>query len=316
VQSQNDNFFAYLPISENNLRWDIYLTGAGVAGIKPGSDYPPPGHPVLYNFSWREGRVLPEYQILLIAEGEGIFQSDNMDPVPIGAGSIILLFPGVWHRYRPNKNSGWIEYWISWNGERLYRLMKKGVLNPADPVLHLPTSDKVRSVFERIIEHIRRNPTENANVLSAYAMEILALSIENDHCAPAHKDTAIPAEYAHSVDDPLVFKALQMIWNQSYRNLGVEQIVNGLPVSRRTLERKFATVMQRSIKSEITICRLTRAKHLLTNTQLPIKHIAYAVGFSHTDRMLQVFQKKLGTTPSEYRKREILTRKRGDTEEA
>jgi AraC-like DNA-binding protein len=302
MKPHSENFFTYLPISENNIRWDIYLTGAGVAVIKPGSAYPPAGHPTLYHFNWKEGRVLPEYQILLIAEGEGLFESVGIEPVTVRAGSIILLFPGIWHRYHPVKKTGWTEYWISWNGERLYRLLKKGIISPTDPVLHLPNAEPIREVFERIINRVRANPTENPNVLSAYAMEILTLSIESDVHAPLHTDTAIPAEYAHLVDDPLVFKALQIIWNHSYRAFKVGDIAQTLPVSRRTLERKFTATLNRPVKSEITRCRVARAKHLLENTQLPVKHIAYSVGFSSTDRMSRIFLKEFGVTPTEYRR--------------
>ena len=123
-----DNFSCYLPISENNMRWDLYLTGIGVAAISAGENYPPKGHPDVYSFKWETGRILPEYQILLIAEGQGVFESAQTEEVTVSAGDVILLFPGIWHRYRPKKKLGWKEYWLSWNGERLYRLLKKGVL--------------------------------------------------------------------------------------------------------------------------------------------------------------------------------------------
>jgi len=301
MKSPSENFFTYLPISENNIRWDMYLTGAGVATIAPGGAYPPSGHPDLYNFRWRDGRVLPEYQILLITEGEGTFESTGTPLMNIKAGSIMLLFPGVWHRYRPLKECGWKEYWLSWNGERLYRLLKKGVLDPTNPVLHLDTPDDIHAVFVRILNYIKSHPAENPSVLSAYAMEILALSIESESNHHKHRDTALPIEYAHTVDDPLVFKALQLIWNHSYREFRVNDIVTQLPVSRRTLERKFAEIVRRPIRDEITRCRIARSRHLLTNTQLPVKHIAYSVGFSSADRMGKVFQRELGMTPKAYR---------------
>lgn len=129
MAEKDDNFFSYLPISENNMRWDLYLTGVGLATVQAGDAYPPKGHPGVYSFRWESGRVLPEYQILLIAKGRGTFESAKTEEITLNAGSIILLFPGIWHRYRPAPNSGWKEYWLSWNGEQLYRLMKKGILD-------------------------------------------------------------------------------------------------------------------------------------------------------------------------------------------
>lgn len=297
-----DNFSCYLPISENNMRWDLYLTGVGCASIPAGAIYPPEGHPYIYNFRWETGRILPEYQILLIAEGQGVFESAKTAETIVNSGDVILLFPGIWHRYRPMKNSGWKEYWLSWNGERLYRLLKKGVLTPHQPVLSIKKPNDIIRAFERILNYVQTYPAENPNILSACAMEVLALAMDNMATKEVPKDTALPADYAHSVDDPIVFKAVQIIWNHSYRDFRVDELMDTLPVTRRTLERKFKKTLGYSIGTEITRCRLERAKHLLTNTTLPIKHIALAVGFSGTDWMGKVFQREFGMTPSQYQK--------------
>jgi AraC-like DNA-binding protein len=297
----DQNFFTYLPISENNMRWDLYLTGAGVATVPAGADYPPKGHPNVYNFRWETGRTLPEYQILLIAEGQGVFESTKIEEMPVKAGDVILLFPGLWHRYRPSKGSGWKEYWLSWNGEQLYRLMKKGLLDPNRGVLSVKSAEDIVAAFEKILNHVKAHPAENSNILSAYAMEVLTLAMDNVQTTKVPKDTAVPTEYAHSVDDPIVFKALQIIWNHSYRDFRVDDLTKVLPVTRRTLERKFEKALGYSIGSEITRCRLERAKHLLTNTTLPIKHIALAVGYSGTDWMGKVFNRELRMTPGQYR---------------
>jgi len=298
-----ENFFTYLPISENNMRWDLYLTGVGLATVQAKDVYPPIGHPGVYNFRWETGRVLPEYQILLIAKGQGTFESSKTEEITVHAGNIILLFPGIWHRYRPCHNSGWQEYWLSWNGEQLYRLMKKGILDVNRPILSVEHPEQIRDVFGRILNHVQSHPAENPNVLSAYAMEVLTLAMDTVQTQQVSRDTALPIEYAHSVDDPIVFKALQIIWNHSYRDFRVDDIVELLPVSRRTLERKFLHALNYPIRSEITRCRLERAKHLLTNTALPIKQIAFSVGFSSTDRMGKVFQRKTGDSPRNYRKK-------------
>lgn len=295
------SFFTYLPISENNMRWDLYLTGVGVASIGPGAEYPPQGHPGIYNFRWETGRTLPEYQILLIADGQGVFESTKSNEVTVSTGDVILLFPGLWHRYKPSKGSGWKEYWLSWNGERLYRLMKKGLLDPNRAVLAVKRPDEIIAAFEKILNHVQAHPAENPNVLSAYAMEVLTLAMDNVETTTLPKDNALPTEYAESVDDPIVFKALQLIWNHSYRDFRVDDLTKVLPVTRRTLERKFNQTLGYSIGTEITRCRMERAKHLLANTKLPIKHIALAAGFSGTDWMSKVFHRELNLSPSQYR---------------
>lgn len=296
-----DSFSRYLPIYEQNIRWGLYLTGVGFCRVEPGQPYPPTGHPDVYNFKWETGRILPEYQVLLIAEGAGLFESSKTDKIHIKAGDIILLFPGVWHRYRPAE-TGWKEYWLSFNGELLYRILKQGLLDPRRSVLTADNPGRIAAAFERIIEHVQAHPAGNSNVLSAYAMEVLTLALQNEQTRQLPESAALPVDYAWSVDDPIVFKALQIIWNHSYRDFSVDDLVRQLPVTRRTLERKFVQSLRSSIGEEITRCRLERAKHLLTNTALPIKHIALSVGFSGADRMGKVFAERLRMTPSQYRK--------------
>ncbi len=50
-----DNFFSYLPINENNMRWGLYLTGVGLATVQARDVYPLKGHPGVYNFRWESG---------------------------------------------------------------------------------------------------------------------------------------------------------------------------------------------------------------------------------------------------------------------
>lgn len=66
MSEKNENFFSYLPISENNMRWDLYLMGVGLTTVQAENVYPPKGHPGVYNFEWETGRVPLEYQLLLI----------------------------------------------------------------------------------------------------------------------------------------------------------------------------------------------------------------------------------------------------------
>ena len=137
MTQNNNNYFAYFPISEANMRFDLYMTGTGFTDIPAGSSYPPQGHPELYAFNWKLGRTLPEYQIIYISKGSGIFESAHSGEVSIGPGHVILLFPGIWHRYRPHRKTGWVEHWISINGEYLYRLTKRGLIEPNNAVLFI-----------------------------------------------------------------------------------------------------------------------------------------------------------------------------------
>ncbi len=61
------------------------------------------------------------------------------------------------------------------------------------------------------------------------------------------------------VDDDIVQQALQIIWSPTRQAIGVYDIARKLPVTRRTLDRRFSAAMGRSVLEEINNCRLTRA---------------------------------------------------------
>ncbi|HOK36259.1 MAG TPA: AraC family ligand binding domain-containing protein [Paludibacteraceae bacterium] len=60
------------------------------------------GHPMQYLFNLEKGRILQEYQIIYITQRYGVFQNKHK-VYRIYPGSVIILFPEEWHRYRPLK---------------------------------------------------------------------------------------------------------------------------------------------------------------------------------------------------------------------
>jgi hypothetical protein len=113
MTKQDNDTFAYLPVPEVVTRLGLYVTGAGTDVVPPGAGYPQQKHPELYDFNWNSGRILPEYQLVFVSEGRGEFESKETGLLPVEPGTIMMLFPDVWHRYRPHAETGWTEFWIS-----------------------------------------------------------------------------------------------------------------------------------------------------------------------------------------------------------
>ena len=128
----------------------------------------------MYAFDWSQGRKLPEYQILYITRGEGEFESERSGRQSITAGCAVLLFAGVWHRYRPLKDSGWDEYWVSYDGDYVRRLIDNGFLKPKEPVLRTGLDDAILHAYLSIIERMRVEPAGFPQLIAADTMEILA----------------------------------------------------------------------------------------------------------------------------------------------
>jgi AraC-like DNA-binding protein len=296
-----ERLYHYLPVNDQAMKWGIYVTGAGRSVIHPGETSLPRGHPLLYHFEWRRGRTLPEFQLILISDGQGIFESKLTGEIKVKSGSVFLLFPGIWHRYRWDPNTGWTARWISFNGEISHRLMNLHILSPEKFIWTVRDPQQLIRSFDRILENIHAHPSQNSILLSLRTMSLLAEAIEQDQNRSLSQGDVSNLELDH-IDDPLVTRAMEMIWTYSHRVLSVERLAQSLSVTRRTLDRRFRAALNRSILEEINNCRLSRAKRLLKETDLPVKTIAHIAGFSTAERMRITFIQQEQTAPRDYRR--------------
>ena len=290
--SKKNIFHDYLPIGERELDWGLYVTVAGFNHVLPNESFPSPKHPLVYQFDPTIGRFLPEYQLVFISKGQGIFSSEETGSVVLPEGTAFLLFPGVWHSYRPDPKTGWEDYWVGFNGSYVYELCRRNVLSAENPIYRPTQRERLIKCFENMLEVIRKEPTRNSMLYSACALEILALTLEHQ---PEIKEEQIGNE-------KIVAEAVQMIWGWSYRFLSVTDIARRLGVQRRSLERYFRQIRGTTILEEIVNCRLARACRLLEHTRIPIGQIALMTGFSSTQQMRRNFRDNYKKTHKQFRK--------------
>jgi AraC-like DNA-binding protein len=300
--AQLDSFFHYFPVDDDVLRWGAYVTGAGVATILPKHPYPPFGHPALYHFDWRRGRTLPEFQMVLITRGAGEFESELTGKTTFHGPTLMWLFPGVWHRYRPVQNIGWTERWFSFNGDLVHRLWGQGLIDPARAVASIGEEHALVEKYDAMLHRIHANPLSHTVLHSLQVLRLVAESIESITSCHGEKTAAGEASPRRPVD-PVVDHALTIIETQSHRSISIEEVAQELSVARRTLDRRFAAATGRSMLEEINLCRLNRAKRLLAETDLSIRLIANLVGFSSAERLGLLFSRREGVSPSEFRRR-------------
>jgi len=105
-----------------------------------------------------------------------------------------------------------------------------------------------------------------------------------------------------AVEDEVVRAALQCIRSRLAEPLSVGQVAAEIAVSRRSLERRFRSVLGRSVHEEINRQRVERAKELLAGTHLPVTLVAARCGFRSIHRLDVTFGQLAGTTPSAYRR--------------
>jgi AraC-like DNA-binding protein len=305
---REDAFFRYFPVTEETMSSGLYVTGAGRSVVYPGEKYPPAGHPPLYQFDWLRGRTLPEFQLMLITDGAGEFECEATGHVQFEDDAILIIFPGVWHRYRPSPAIGWTERWFSLGGEALHRLFDVGLFGPKHAVTSPRDPQQLAEQFDEMLGPIRERPAVHPAMLAFQAMRIISEVVVGQIEDALSAGQAPNNRAGLRRDDPVVQRALEIIWTHSPQPMSVSDIARQLPVTRRTLDRRFMEATGHSVLEEINACRLSRAKRLLTETDLPVKTVAHLAGFNSTERMRVVFVEREGISPTSYRKRRAESR--------
>jgi AraC-like DNA-binding protein len=286
--------YYYLPVGDGIRSWDFYVTSVGSQTYLAGDVYPKSGHPSLYDFDWRKGRTLPEYAVVLITEGKGEYEFRNLPLSTCSAEDALLIAPGQWHRYHPLPRTGWTELWMCAGGEYLHRLRnRKLVFTKSSVSLGTRFGDARRALLE-LLAAVGRNPNHNGPLFTAKALEIIALIAEVS-------TEPISASEKYEVNDPDVSNAIEFIWNNSHRPIRIHDVAMSVSLQARTLERRFAACHCRGVREEIEWSRYFRARHLLRDTRLPIKEIAYSCGFGDPRRMIEVFRRRESCSPNEVR---------------
>jgi LacI family transcriptional regulator len=106
-----------------------------------------------------------------------------------------------------------------------------------------------------------------------------------------------------SIEDQDVVIALRFIRQRAADPLQVDDVMEHVPLSRRSLQRRFRQFVGHSISDEIRRAHIDIAKKLLTTTDLSMPQIATASGFTSATRLGIVFQQELGESPTDYRRR-------------
>jgi AraC-like DNA-binding protein len=283
-------YFRYLPVSQRDHDWGLFVTGLGHSHVPPDSIYPRSVHPDCYHFGWASGRVLHDFQALYIVGGEGQFESKTAGERKVKAGSVILLFPDEWHRYRPLWGVGWEEFWLSFAGEQVENLVSRGFFGPTDPVLDVGVDDSILRPYLTAIDRSRSEPIGYQQLMAVSVMEVLSETIAAVRC----RKTGRRAE-------TVVRQARMLLEQHSEKLVNMEQVAASFSMSQKHFGRIFKQQTGLSPYQYHLQVKVYRAKEMLRGTTLTVKEIASSLCFETAYHFSNAFKQRTGMSPSQWR---------------
>lgn len=282
----------YLPVSERGRRWGLFVVGAGCGRVEPGQPYPRRGHPRSHEFAWLRGRVLQEYQLVYIHAGRGSFDSRATGELSVTPGSVMVLFPGAWHRYRPDPVEGWEEYWVGFAGEDARRLQQRGFLSPDQPLFHTGGDEAVLRAFTTLLDRLRSEPLGFEPLLAASVWEIVAATF-----------SATLMQQAGDRQHQVIRRAKALLELATDEPPSIDALAAELDLSTSRFQHVFKQYTGLSPYQYHLQLKIQRAEELLRSADLPVKQIATLLRFPSVYHFSTLFKRKTGLSPSAYRRR-------------
>lgn len=288
-----ENHINYLTVNEIDHSWGLYVTTCGFQSIKPHSDINPylKKHLSSYTFNVKQGRVLDEFQLLFVIKGSGFFQSASLARTNVEAGTIIMLFPQEWHNYSFDRETGWDEFWVGFNGAHARSIVKQHFFKKEEPIFKLGINDEFVSLYQQIIRYAELENQAYQQVISGIVRHMLGLLYYKS------RNTIVSNK---SVVDK-INRARIIMRNNLTSPPPLENIALQLGVSYSWFRKAFKKYTGISPAQFQMSLRLQHAKHLLMNSDKSISEIAYELNFESTGQFSTFFRHKTGTTPKEFR---------------
>lgn len=284
------SFSKYFIVSEEDKEWGIHILDCGASIIPLGATFPQRSHPEKYYFDWHQGRVLSEYQIIYLYRGCGEFESHESGKVDLREGSVILIFPGVWHRYKPLADEKWQTYWVGFNGSLARQIMNRLHFLPENPVQEIGYQKKVIHIFQQIFEVGQAEFSGYQQVLSG---EIVKLA----GWLHALKRKAEFGDY----DVDTIIRQARIIIMNSPDDISIQTVADELNMGYSKFRKIFKEYTGMAPGQYQIELKLKRAVNLLYDKNKPIKEIAMESGFGSPYYFSRLFKRKLGCSPLAFR---------------
>jgi AraC-like DNA-binding protein len=248
----------------------------------------------------------PEYELTLIVKGEGQrFVGKQVDN--FSDGDLVFLgshLPHCWINHQKENQTELSEaIVVQFNqhflGEDFLNLNEfvaiKMFLDKSKAGFDIQGKDKVK-ITNRLFEMIAASPTQQILIL----MDILDLLSRAVQLKPLDLSFA---ENDFKVSETNRFqKVFSYLITHYKEDISLAKIAGIADLSPTSFCRYFRSITQQSFVEVLLEFRIKQACHLLLNTDMAIREIAFQSGFDDIPYFNRIFKKKKGISPRQYKK--------------
>lgn len=289
MSDEKYGFSRYLPADLQSEKWGWRVLDAGRQAVPAGVQYPVGKHPHTHHFNEDGSRMLDEFQVVFIAEGEGSFFSHASGPKMVTAGDVILVFPGAIHSYRPTPDKGWTEYWVGFSGTEAARLMGE-FFAADDPVIHLSYSGAMLRHFDQLLDWLRRPVAAKDAILAGHLPLMLALIRSGQEGEAVEQ----------SSDRSFMLQAKAAMLSNMSEKTDLEELAADLGMSYSKFRFAFKRETGFSPRDYENLIKLNRARDMMLYEGMSVSAAASALGYASVHYFSRAFKQRFGKSPRDW----------------
>lgn len=286
------DFFKYLTAGEADKDWGLYLKVAGNAKIEPLSPYPSSEHPTGYHYHWSDGRILEEFQVNYISEGQGLLENDQ-GSFQVKPGTVMIIRPGVWHRYRPEPKTGWHEHYVGFDGEIARHLLQQFVYSDKPALIRCGYREELVDTYLKLYALVQQETPGFQQVCSGLVIKLLG------YIVAFKKQQDFTGKHIEQVIQKIRFHMHENVEDR----IDLPRMAGDHHIGYSYFRKMFKKYTGVSPHQYLLSLKILRARELLLSSDKSIKQISYHLGFSSIYYFSRFFKDKVGVNPSELRNR-------------
>lgn len=243
-----------------------------------------PGH--------RYGPALRGYYLLhLVASGTGVFFNGERS-MPVRPGQGFMIFPDDVTVYAADVRTPWEYLWVGFSGEESAGLVAAAGITREKPIVDLG-----------------EYAATGLDICAAIGEDMAALELGEQAAvggllrlmAYVERGRRDAQRGGQSPVDSFRRARWAMRANYQRPDYHVEDVASFVGLSRSQLFRVFKAQSGLSPQQALAGLRLSRARQLLSSTDLTLTEVALSSGYASAARLGEVFRTALNTTPARYR---------------
>lgn len=237
---------------------------------------------------------LYDFQIKYVVRGSGSVIR-NGQTYHVGPKEVFFLDLNKPHRYHANPSDPWELLWVHFGGSQAldyFQLLE----NDSCPVYQVCNPLRIKQLFSELFDLFDQRPVGFEVLASSMITDVLSDLVVKKMEGGSENTSLNPPQYPEAIKRGIFYLEHHFSEPVNVKRISHEALLSPFHFSRLFKRTTGYTVMEYLIKF-----RLTQAKYLLMQTELPISEIAEKVGFNDQSYFGKVFKRYETLTPKEYR---------------